>query len=54
MALCVTDDKWDVRVHHNGEGLASIMQLPIKSFLLQPFETGFFENKLDLNMHLIE
>ena len=46
MDLCVTDDKRYVRVHHNWECLARILQLPMKPFLLQPFETGFFENKL--------
>jgi hypothetical protein len=54
MALCVTNDKWYVRMHHNWECLASILQLPIKPLLLQPFEPGLFKNKLYLNVHLVE
>jgi hypothetical protein len=53
-AHCITNNKWVVGVHHNWECLASIMQLPIKPLLLKPFEPGLFENKLYLNMHLIE
>ena len=55
MALCVANDKWYVlRVYHNWERLASILQFPIEPFFLQPYETGFFKNKFYLHMHLIE
>ena len=52
--LCVANDKWYVRVHHNWERLASILQFPIKPPFMQPYETGFFKNKFYLHMHLIE
>jgi hypothetical protein len=45
MALYVANDKWYVRVHHDWERLASILQFQIKPFFLQPYETRFFKNK---------
>ncbi len=51
VTLCVA---YDEGVEHDGMYCSIVPQIPSETMLLQPQKAGFFEDKLDLHVSLIE
>ena len=54
VTLCVTYDERYKGVEHNGMDCSVVPQISSETMLLRPQKTGFFEDKLDLHVSLIE
>ncbi len=54
VTLCVTYDEWYKGVEHDGMDCSIVPQIPSETMLLRPQKAGFFEDKLDLHVSLIE
>ena len=54
VTLRVTYDEWYIRVEHNGMQTSVVLQIPSEAMLLQSQKTGFFKDKVDLHVGLVE
>ena len=54
VTLCVTYDEWYIWVEYNGIDLFIVVKIPSKAMLLQPQETRFLEDELNLHVGLVQ
>jgi hypothetical protein len=54
VTLCVTYDERCIWVEYNGIDLFIVVKIPSKAMLLQPQETRFLEDELNLHVGLVQ